>query len=350
MNKKGAALAIVLIVAVVLALFGGLMFTIANASVSTTDAGIKSREAHANAKSGYDYVRALASIAFEVAREELNYELNKKIADSSQELALGTRITRFLGYCDMNENGEISNFVLKEIYPTEQINENDLEYKNARIQVSFDFERTLSFAETDQETKAGTFTSVSKITSKSTGRSNDTSSFSKVLGKGISLDFVINKTQYGIYHGDDIAIDSSIIPGTDKRVTFVEGLDFDFENNHRPDISKGQTIYYQGNYYMYINNGNPKINKNNLDKENGGFVKLLVPPAWDLTGWDGKLGLHGTHRNSMNNYLRSNGKSGDLMLYEVVKYGNEYYVYYFIGPATSLPTGTFGYRFWIKIE
>lgn len=338
MNKKGAALILVIIIMLVLTMFGGLMFTMANASISSADTGTKSCEAHANAKSGYDYVRALAPVAIDVARAELNNELNKKIADPSYEPDLEPKATNFLGYMDAN-----GDFILKETSPTEQINEDDPEYKKARIQVSFDFERTLSFVETDAETKAGTFTSVSTITAKSTGRSDDTSLFPKALGKGISLDFVIDKTQYGTYHGEDVVIDPLIIPGTDLKVKWAfNDYQYQFGNQKPP---KGTTFYHDGEYYVYNTNAAP----NKIDKLN----KLNVPPIWILTGWNGNYNGELSLRTSMNKYLQSHsqnsGFSGTLQLYDVVQFDNKYYAYISTMLVTPKPGALTTNTYWLEL-
>lgn len=315
MNKKGAALALVLMIGVVVAALGAVVFTMANSSIANADAGIKSKEAYNNAKSGYDFIRKLVPEAFEIAEDEMSTELAKKEGDSSYAPAVGTTTTIFLGY--MDESGE---FIFKEMFPANQISNDTPEFKNARIQVGLDFERTLSFVETDSETKAGTFTLTSTITAWSTGRSNEVSAFTDVLEKGITLDYSTSYTDSKSFQGEEgnDEIDYWIIPGTDVRVKYAIGVpDANFSFGTRLyKVLAGTTFYYGEKYYYSPHFAHININSTNDLEE------LKLGTIWNLDGWNGAGGKSG-----MYNHLRGQGLIGDLPKGSVVIVNNIHYIY-----------------------
>lgn len=316
-NKKGSALALVIIIAAGLIALVSALYTMAQSSIATADSGIKSREAYLSAKSGIEFVKSCVAETILSAQSHLDSQIAIKNSDHDHVVSLDDEI--FYGYGNLTDGFAMN----------AGITEDSSAYKNARIKIVYSVEHQLHFTETNETTGAGTYTDTITITAASTGKSPEASSFTDILEKGITLSFEYQDEITGYYSGSSGSIGvipdtggdgSPGIPVTDEWPT--EESD---PGSGGSVISGNSTFIYNGNaYYVVMYNTWITVGTHPSDYPH---ILLINPgPARDIGGWDGVPPYNNKSMESFNLWLHQRDGGPDIQRGDKVVYNGIYYL------------------------
>lgn len=359
MNKKGAALALVIVIFVALTLMVGTMFVIANASISSADSGMKAREAYFASRSGVEYIKSKLDVLIDTVEADMQAELDNKENNPDYVLPTGITETKRYGYGD-NVAG-FQYFDLSVPNPTTRP-----EFKDARVQLELTLTEERSFEITVPETGAGNYKNIITIEATSTGRSDRTSGitnvFSDLFEKGIALPLpkvysdkhdLILLAYGGADPGDDPDDpgDPYIIPETGGIPTDYiswESLGSDLPWN----APRGTTFYSNGNYYIVYTpiNYNAETNNGNGPDDIENVIKINPGTAQDV-GFMSSFDYSQRELDYLNQTLISLG--GQVLTRgDKVTYQGKYYVFVNMNNEQEwilFPSDPGAYAIWLEI-
>lgn len=317
-NKKGSALALVIIIVTGLAVMVAALYTIAQSSIVSADSGIKSREAYLSAKSGIEFIKSSVEGTVQSAMNELSRQITTKYSDLYHVITLEDEI--YYGYGSF-EDGFIMNG---------GISESSSAYKNAPIKIVYSVEHELSFSEIDESTGACDYTDRITITATSTGKSPQASTFTGILEKGISLSFEYEHEIIRRYYGGTGP--EGYIPGTGGNGSpGIPVTDKWPEEESAPGIggaimSGGSTFVYEGTTY-YVVMYNTWITLGTHPSQYPHILQINPGPSRDITGWEGVPPYNNMSVESFNSWLNQRDGGGPIRKGDKVIYNGIYYIF-----------------------
>lgn len=303
-NKKGIALAYVIIIGAALLILATMAALAANASIGVSDSGIKSREAYLSAKSGIEYAKIKVADTTNNAMSNLRDEILIYEEDPDHVVELEDKT--YYGYGDltngftMQMNGIIT--------PTSS------EFQNAPIQITYKESHHLTSTPSITSPDAITFMDEITIDVTSIGNSSELTAL-KIFDQGIKLTYQVQRivTADGIIEEEE-EDDPNIIPDTD-------GIPV---NSVWPTTSKtlakDSTFYYNGEYYFNLYRAWIPAGTTPDDYEN--VVLITRGIALNVEGWVGVGPYHSKTLAEFNQTYNVSTQRGDKVVYNGI-----YYIY-----------------------
>ncbi len=318
-NKKGSALAFVIIISAALIIMVMALFVISGSSIAASDSGIKAREAYLSSKSGIEFIKSCVITAVSEAQGSLNDQIAEKDSDPNHVVSMQDKT--FYGF------GSLSNGFTMD----GTITESSAAYKNARIKIVFSVAHQLSFDETDETTGAGTYKDAITITASSTGKSEKASIFTDILEKGVLLTFKRTDEVTANYSGES-GSSGNVIPDTGGNgspgipVTDEWPTEENNPGSGGDILSGGSTFIYNGAAY-YVVMYNTWIEVGSTPSDYPSSIILINPgSARDMNGWNGYPLTYNKNLSNFNAWLHLRDGGPDINRGDKVIYNGVYYI------------------------
>lgn len=315
-NKKGSALALVIVIAAALTILVGAAFLMAESSISAADSGIKSREAYLSSKSGIEFIKSHVAGTMQDAQSHLNSQVAMKNSDPDHVVAPLDDDTLY-GYGSL-DNGFTMNASISESTPA---------YEDARIRIVYSVEYDLDFTETDSETGAGTYEVHVRITGSSLGKSPEASRFTDIFEKGVPLTYEYEDGVTANYAGEEGSSEGDIptlpgepyIPVTDEWI-----IDEETGETGTGLMYHDTTFYYDGNHYLVL--WNSWITPGTQPSDYPHIVLINPAFARNIDGWNGVPPYNNKSLASFNLWLHQRDGGPNIQRGDKVVYNGIYYI------------------------
>ncbi|MFA7661142.1 MAG: hypothetical protein WCX60_08115 [Anaerovoracaceae bacterium] len=318
-NKKGSALAFVIIIAAALAILVSAAFLMAESSIASSDSGIKSREAYLSTKSGIEFIKSRLAGTITGAHNHLISQVAIKNSNPEHEVEISSKDATLYGYGSLADGFTMNSDIL----------ENSPLYEDARIKITYSVEHQLSFVETDESTGAGTYAASVIVTATSLGKSPEASLFTDIFEKGILLTFEYEDQITANYSGGN-GQSGDYIPDTDDEgpgipVTDEWPTDEDTGETGTGLMSGGSTFVYNGSTY-YVILYNTWINSGTQPSDYPHIVLINPGSARNIDGWNGVPPYNHKYLDLFNQWMHERDGGPDIQRGDKVIYNGLYYI------------------------